>query len=917
MTFDDPELVAQFITESREHLSDVEGQFLQIEAGGANIDVNLVNTVFRSVHSIKGAAGFLGLTTVNRLAHGLENVLGKMRTVDLVPTSYNVDVMLKAADALNKLFDDLENSNEVDVTAHVEVLDKIFAGEFASAAETAKPEVETPEVAVATPVAVVAAPVAIVAEAPLPTGAPVQPAPSLPAVEPAATERAPTEPATANTSPQAENSIRVQVGVLDRLMNLAGELVLGRNQLMQTISACDKVGLDSVAARLDQVTTELQEAIMRTRMQPIGSVFSRFPRVARDLSSKLGKQCDIVMDGKEVEVDKTILEAIGDPLTHLVRNSIDHGVEKPEVRTACGKKAKGTVTLRAYHQAGKVRIDVADDGAGITASKLRQKAVEKGVITAEQASRMGDRETVRLIFHPGFSTAEKITDVSGRGVGMDVVRTNIEKLGGTVDVESVPTKGTTIQITLPLTLAIIPSLIVGAGDECFVVPQVNVLELVRVRAGEVGELIAKVKDAEVVRLRGELLPIVRIDNVLQLPKTGKAENSASGPRPMSIVVIETGHRRYGLVVDKIVDSEEIVVKPLGRHIKGCTCLAGATILGDGNVALILDAAGIAAQANLAASQEQDVVDDSEEHAHRSRTNTDAQDLLLFSTTPMDRFAIPMSLVLRIERVQTHNVKIVGGRRLLQYRGSNLPLVRLEDHVKTTPMAEAERFYVVVFRAAGREIGLLVAELDDIRQLALEVDSTTFRERGIAGGFVLNETTMRLVDTVDLAQVAHPEWFEKAVATKLDDDESASPTLLIAEDSSFFRNQLTKFFEEKGFDVVACEDGQLAWEYLTEEEHDVKLVVTDIEMPNMDGFQLCRQIKQHPELGNLPVIALTSLTSEADVKRGSDAGMDDYQVKLDREQIMLVVNRLLPRKSKKPHSRGRKALADADSQCVSV
>ena len=322
---------------------------------------------------------------------------------------------------------------------------------------------------------------------------------------------------------------------------------------------------------------------MRTRMQPIGAVFSRFPRVARDLSSKLGKQCDIVMDGKEVEVDKTILEAIGDPLTHLVRNSIDHGVEQPEVRTAAGKKAKGTVTLRAYHQAGKVRIDVADDGAGIEPTRLRQKAVEKGVITAEQASRMGDRETVRLIFHPGFSMAEKITDVSGRGVGMDVVRTNIEKLGGTVDVESVPTKGTTIQITLPLTLAIIPSLIVGAGDECFVVPQVNVLELVRVRAGEVGEQITKVKDAEVVRLRGELLPIVRIDDVLQASQAAQAGGATTGPRPMSIVVIETGHRRYGLVVDKIVDSEEIVVKPLGRHIKGCTCLAGATILGDGNV----------------------------------------------------------------------------------------------------------------------------------------------------------------------------------------------------------------------------------------------------------------------------------------------------------------------------------------------
>jgi two-component system chemotaxis sensor kinase CheA len=446
-----------------------------------------------------------------------------------------------------------------------------------------------------------------------------------------------------------------------------------------------------------------------------------------------------------------------------------------------------------------------------------------------------------------------------------------------------------------------------------VVPQVNVLELVRVRAGEVSEQITKVKDAEVVRLRGELLPIVRISDVLKLPQV---EQTTKGPRPMSIVVIETGHRRYGLVVDKIVDSEEIVVKPLGRHIKSCTCLAGATILGDGNVALILDAAGIAAQANLASNESLVDQEDHDDEARRAKTNTDMQDLLLFNTTPQDRFAIPMSLVLRIERVQTGNVKVVGGRRLLQYRGSNLPLVRLEDHVKTQPMAEADRYYVVVFRAASREIGVLVAELDDIRQLALDIDSLTFRERGIAGGFVLNETTMRLVDTVELAQMAHPEWFEKAAAPVLDNDEAA-PTILLAEDSSFFRQQLTKFFEDQGFDVVGCEDGQLAWDCLTSEEHDVQLVITDIEMPNMNGFELCRNIKLHETLGKLPVIALTSLTSEADVKRGREAGMDDYQVKLDREQIMTVVNRLLPQKPKKPRSRRRQTATEDASQCVSV
>jgi two-component system chemotaxis sensor kinase CheA len=385
---------------------------------------------------------------------------------------------------------------------------------------------------------------------------------------------------------------------------------------------------------------------------------------------------------------------------------------------------------------------------------------------------------------------------------------------------------------------------------------------------------------------------------------------------MNIVVIESGRHHYGLVVNKIVDSEEIVVKPLGRHIKGCTCLAGATILGDGNVALIVDAAGIAAQADLSNSQEKAAEQlELEEHAHRTRTNSDAQDLLLFSTTPQDRFAIPMSLVTRIERAETANIKVVGGRQLLQYRGSSLPLIRLEDHIKTRPMAEADRYYVVAFRAAGREVGLLVSELDDIRQLALEIDAHTFRERGVAGAFVLNEMTMRLLDTVELAQMAHPEWFGQ-IGSPGGDDESA-PRILLAEDSTFFREQLTTFFIDHGYQVVGCIDGVTAWEYLTTEPEDVQLVITDIEMPNMNGFELCRKIKQHEALRKLPVVALTSLTSEADVKRGREAGMDEYQVKLDREQIMTVVNRLLPPKARRSKARGRRPSTQNVSQCMSV
>ena len=876
MAIDDPDLVAEFVIESRDHLAHVEGQLLEVEAGGADVNVDLVNTVFRGIHSIKGAAGFLGLTTVNALAHSLENVLGRMRNRELTPTPAIVDVMLKAADSLTQLINDVEASELVDVSVHVAALDRI-AAEVADDLTEPRPATTRPDQT--SSIIGIRAPTAIVPAACTQTVV-------ASVIETAIRTTGSVDASTAGPSP-GESSIRVQVGVLDSLMNLAGELVLGRNQLMQTLGSKSHEGIDAVAARLNQVTTELQEAIMRTRMQPIGNVFSKFPRVVRDLSAKLGKQCDVQMEGKEVDVDKTILEAIGDPLTHLVRNSIDHGIESPEVRSSRGKNPVGAVALRAYHQAGKIRIDIADDGARIDPARLKEKAVAKGVITAEQANRMDEREAVRLIFHPGFSTAEKVTDVSGRGVGMDVVRTNIEGLGGSVDVESVPGHGTTMQITLPLTLAIIPSLIIRSRGERFAVPQVNVLELVRVRRNEHDHYLARVKDAEVLRLRGELLPLVRLDHVLGLTVAGDEAATAS---PVNIIVIESGQRRYCLAVDEILDSEEIVVKPMGRHIKSCNCLAGATILGDGHVALILDAAGIAAHVNLGGAQNQKALTANNSGAG-SNVGRDVQDLLLFRLSTEEHFAVPMSLVTRIERIQSDAVKTVGSRRLLQYRGASLPLLNLAEYIATQTTPDLGRYFVIVFRAAGREAGLLVPHLDDICQLSLDIDATTFRQKGVAGAFVHNTTTMRLLDVVELAELAHPEWFTESEIEKHEGYEA--PLVLVAEDSTFFRRQVSDFLTSKGLDVVGCEDGARAWDYLTSEQHRVQLVITDVEMPNMNGFELCRRIKQHALLSKLPVIALTSLASEADIARGRDAGIDEYQVKMDRERVMEAVTRLLP------------------------
>ena len=601
--FQDDELMQEFVVESMSHLAQVEGQLLQIETGGADIDSNLVNTVFRGIHSVKGAAGFLGLSVINALAHSLENVLNMIRNRELVPTPRIVNAMLRASDQLRSLIDDIANSNSADVTSFVEELEAIanetgddqsvdeqnidlhvIAEEFTAEPTDSEsvleysvqdPIMESIEEALMDNLAQVQA-----AEIVQPPHPPVKPvAASKSAPEKARTNPPATNQDASNTQTKqtraADSFVRVNVALLDRLMNLAGELVLSRNQLLSAVSLGVKDGLENIASRVDQVTSELQETIMQTRMQPIGTIFSRFPRVVRDLSAKLGKECVLEIEGNEVEVDKTIVEAMGDPLTHLVRNSVDHGIELPEQRTENGKNVVGTIRLRAFHQAGKVCIRIEDDGGGMDPVRLRAKAVEKGLITADQASMMTDGEALRLIFAPGFSTAAQVTDVSGRGVGMDVVRTNIEQLGGTVDIESDLKKGSAIHITLPLTLAIIPSMIIGCAGERYAIPQSSIAELVRVPEAELTTKIGRVKGAEVLRLRGALLPLVRLDSALGLRT---AEEIAERPKIANILVLESGQMRYGLLVDTLHDNEEIVVKPLGKHVKELGYLAGATIL---------------------------------------------------------------------------------------------------------------------------------------------------------------------------------------------------------------------------------------------------------------------------------------------------------------------------------------------------
>jgi two-component system chemotaxis sensor kinase CheA len=916
--FQDDELVNEFVVESAAHLAEVEGQLLAIEASGEDCDPELVNTVFRAVHSVKGAAGFLGLTVINSLAHSLENVLNLIRNKELVPNSHIVNALLRAADQLVSLINSVETSNDVDVShlvtelegiaigqedvtqivsehqEHIEAIQEQISSEIGQSPFNETPscfpgETEWLDHNAQISSEVQSAPDSVFCE----TQSSEPPAPVLQSktsekrgvkkeINPMDKTKAKSNSDAMATKPKpADSIVRVNVAILDRLMNLAGELVLSRNQLISAVSQGMKEGFEAIAARVDQVTSELQETIMQTRMQPIGSVFGRFPRVVRDLSAKLGKECSLEIEGDEVEVDKTIVEAMGDPLTHLVRNSVDHGIETPDRRRAAGKYSTGTIRLRAFHQAGKVCIRIEDDGAGMDPVKLKTKAIEKGIITVEQAAMMTESEAYRLIFAPGFSTATQVTDVSGRGVGMDVVKTNIEQLGGTVDIESMVGKGSAVHITLPLTLAIVPSMIIGCSGERYAVPQANIVELVRVPQGEMQQRIGVVQGAEVLRLRGALLPLVRLDKTLGL----RAADANDRPTSANILVLETGQIRYGLLVDSLFDNEEIVVKPLGKHVRDLGYLAGATILGDGYVALILDVMGIAMNCTLRSTETnnnktEEVVDHSDE-VHR---------LLLFTNHETELFAVPMAMVARIERVNSSEISAVGTKNLLIYRGQSLPILRLEQNISArAPDETAEKVFVVVFRVQDREIGLVAPALRDIRDIQMTIDAKTLREPGVLGTTVVDNTTTRILDPLELVRIKHSEWFEEEFGVS-DATPDTPTTVLLAEDSDFFRNHVTRTLESEGFKVIGAVDGRDAWDHLQVVFDEIDVIVTDIEMPRMNGLELAHAVRTTPNLAALPIIALTSLAGDQDRQRGAEVGIDDYQIKMDPARLVDSVRR---------------------------
>ncbi|HTV59451.1 MAG TPA: chemotaxis protein CheW [Verrucomicrobiae bacterium] len=556
--------------------------------------------------------------------------------------------------------------------------------------------------------------------------------------------------------------MRVGVNLLDNLMTLVGELVLARNQLLQFSNAVEDTNLQGISQRMNLIATELQEEVMKTRMQPIGNIWNQFPRTVRDVALSCGKEVRIEMEGKETELDKTIIEAIKDPLTHLVRNSVDHGIELPEDRVKAGKDRIGRLILRAFHEGGQVNIEISDDGAGLNRERIRQKAVERGFVTPEQAARMTDRETYNMIFLPGFSTAQKVTNVSGRGVGMDVVKTNVEKIGGTVDVQSKSGQGSTVRIKIPLTLAIIPALVVTCAGERFAIPQVNLTELVRVEGGAMGKKIEVVHGARVYRLRGRLLPLVYLNQELRL--IGEDDRKKEGDGAVNIVVLQAGERQFGLVVDEINDTQEIVVKPLRKQLKGIKSFAGASIMGDGKIALILDVMGVAQRSGVISEVRDRAL--AEKAAESAEKEQMTQTFLLFAGPDDARMALPLNTLDRLEELPVSQVEQSGSQWVAQYRGRILPLIHLgyvleerrieRRHPKPADSGvEGNSFQVLVCENGGATVGIIVERILDIVEDSAEVKYPASRP-GVLYSAVINGRVTELMDIPSVLRIAAPK-----------------------------------------------------------------------------------------------------------------------------------------------------------------
>lgn len=993
MSVEDQQLLLEFIEESLEHLSHIQDDLLTLEEGGECVDPDIVNRLFRAMHTIKGGAGFFPqMVKIKDLAHALEDVVSLLRSGQLKLKDDISELLLTTIDTLGQMVSNHQEADEYDISDAVKELRTIEATAKGEPPPSAKGEVSNS----ASTTSVKNLPITLsgqewkevfasgeyiyyfttalsqlpnlgfsnskdfieslsscgtlvkheeqgehfhaifqtilepllmpdltrlkeeniykLQEADVLNQGSSPPQEKKEPKEPREPKEPPKKmPSKGKESEAEQASLRVKLKTLDQVMKFAGELVLCRNQLMQLAKESKDSELSSRVQSLDSITSNLQLSIMNTRMQPLAIVFTKLTRMIRDLARKLDKKVKIQIEGKDVDMDKSTLEIIGDPLLHLIRNAVDHGIESPAERSANGKNETGKIDIHAYHQAGQVFVKIKDDGKGIDPEKVKKKALETGNFDASWLEKASTNELINLIFQPGFSLAKEISDVSGRGVGMDVVNSNLRQVGGSVEVTSVVGKGSTFTIKLPLTLAILPCLSMQLANQTYYISQSSIVRLLTITP-DMDEVCAhRVADTMLIRFQGQLIPLVDLSKIFGLERKfqqsgnncserrkqtrileepgykGDERRNNPADRCLNIFVVSTGAMQYGLIIDQFIGAEEVVVKPLSRFLKQTPCFAGTTIQGDGRVALILDIPGVAEHVGLN-TLEGHIGKLEKQHKELAENSQNDELCFIFKNGSKELFAVPRNLVERILHVSQDDISNVSGCPALSYKGKLIPLVRVDEVLDVPRIEGSEHLYVMIFIVAGRSVGLIASEIIGIEKLRTKIEEKSFSSEGVLCTTLLGNEPVVVMDLFTMVSKSHPEWMT------LLHGENKPPSqqthcIVVADDSVFYRNQYKRVLQSWGYRFYMATDGLEALQLLEEVGDECDLVLTDVVMPNCNGLELTRRIRANPRFKHLPVIACSTLETDEDKQAGKDAGVDEYLVKLDATALLQAIDRL--------------------------
>ncbi len=942
------DLIAEFLDETNESLDNLDADFIALEQNPE--DKSIIGNIFRVMHTVKGTCGFLGLERLEQVAHAAEDVMDKVRDGEFQVDPPIISLILEATDRIQELVQHLEAEGEEPQGDDSDLIERLrqcaatgSAGEGGqTAADEASADGEEVQMAegrktpdldeeidfepVKAPSARGNEPSEIVGEDIMSKGGktpdldeeidfePVKaPAAKARQAEPIAepSQEAAVADVGANAARTAESgakkppaqTIRVGLDVLEDLMQMVGELVLTRNQLMQVTRNDESIGpeLNLPLQKLNQITSELQEGVVQTRMQPIGNAWNKFPRLIRDLSLELGKKIELEMVGEDTELDRQMLEAIKDPLTHMVRNSVDHGLETPDEREAAGKQPTGKVRLSAYHEGGHIAIKISDDGRGLNLERIKQKAIENGLTTAEDAEGLNDKQIAQFIFKAGFSTADKVTEVSGRGVGMDVVMSNISKIGGHIEVNTKQGKGSEFLIHLPLTLAIMQVLIFECEAETFAIPQIRVSEIVRALTASAEEeqdnddhVVETINGAPVLRLRGRLLPLVSLSQIFQPPEADlsneAAEAQATLSEESSIIICEVGAQSFGIIVDRVCHTEEIVVKPLSSLLSDLSIYSGCTILGDGGVIMIIDPKGILDM--YGTSELENALEDDASRADKDAELDNIEHFLFFRAWTHTPYAVPLELVDRLEEVEMEKAEWSGSRKVVQYRGGLMHLIMLDD---ATPMPESGKHSVIVFSDDGHTLGLVVEEISDIVKQPMDIKSAVDKP-GLLGSMVMQGATTDLIDISHFLSNTFTDWLTQPQQQSQGDGEAAAKPsgkeVLLVDDSPFFRKFMTPVLTAKKLEVVSVESAEDAIRLLEQSPERFAVILSDIDMPDMDGLEFTRYCKSQESLKHIPIVALTSHRKEQILQQHEDPGFSAFVSKSERDRVADVIQQCI-------------------------